>query len=300
MTVVHFEIVHSIGYQYSRDVFLEPHEVRLQPRACSYQSLRDFQLEVSPTPKGISHGLDAEGNSVTSIWFDGLHSELNVTARSSVECRGENPFDFLLRWSGYHLPLKYDPLTAQLLDPVLRYPFTASSDREIEALARELSDQSDNQLLPFLNRLNEFLYVEFEHTHRELGGAWPASFTLGERRGACRDLAVLFAAVCRQQGVACRFVSGYQEGDTQQERRELHAWAEVFIPGAGWRGYDPTHGLAVADRHVPVAASVSAKHAAPLIGTFRGDDATATMRTHVDIQVTQASRRRVQAQQHQE
>ena len=84
--------------------------------------------------------------------------------------------------------------------------------------------------------------------------------------GSCRDYAVLFMEVCRAMGIPARFVSGYQEGDTEQESRDLHAWAEVYLPGAGWRGYDPTLGLVVSDRHIPLAASAIPSYASAIEG----------------------------------
>jgi transglutaminase-like putative cysteine protease len=106
--------------------------------------------------------------------------------------------------------------------------------------------------------------------HREQGPPWPAERTLRERRGACRDLAVLFNDVCRFVGFPARFVSGYQVDVPEEARPELHAWSEVYLPGAGWRGFDPSQGLAVADRHVPLAASRTPWMASPTSGTYRG------------------------------
>lgn len=292
-----FDIVHTIGYAFSRDVFLEPHEVRLQPRNCGSQTLEKFHLEVNPEPAGISYCLDAEGNQVASLWFDGLHQELKVTVRSHVRTQRENPFDYLLRKNECQLPLQYDATTAPLLGPALRFAATSKPQDDLQAFAGKLSGRADHQLLRFLDLLNDTLYSEFECIHRETGDAWPASYTLAKRRGACRDLAMLFIAICRCREIAARFVSGYQQGDREQDERHLHAWAEVFIPGAGWRGYDPTHGLAVADGHVAAATSVSPQLAAPLVGSFRGTGVTATLRTRLDIEIVQDSRMIQQIQQ---
>lgn len=96
---------------------------------------------------------------------------------------------------------------------------------------------------------------------------------------------------CRAVGLGARFVSGYQEGDPEQERRDLHAWAEVYLPGGGWRGYDPTHGLAVADRHVALAAGMRPALAAPITGTFRGTGASSRMQTDIKINVSDRAKR---------
>ena len=106
------------------------------------------------------------------------------------------------------------------------------------------------------------------------------------RTGACRDLTVLFMECCRSLGLAARFVSGYQEGDKGTDRRYMHAWAEVYLPGGGWRGFDPTHGIAVTDRHVAVASGPTPATAAPISGTFRGTGAIARMEAALRIEVT--------------
>lgn len=281
-----FAILHTISYQYSRDVFLEPHEVRMQPRNCGVQSLQQFELDVDPLPAGVAHCIDAEGNNFVSLWFDGLHSEFRVTARSRVQCTRHNPYDYLLRTSDCRLPPKYASETGKLLRPAIQPPGDSRQQGRVQSFAEELSRQSDGQLQAFLDLLNSRLYTDFESIHRAEGRPWPAAYTLNTRHGACRDLAVLFAAACRSVGLAARFVSGYQAGDDGEKQRDLHAWAEVFVPGAGWRGYDPTHGLAVSDRHVAVAASASSDLAAPLIGSFRGDRATVRMTAAIDLQIS--------------
>ena len=278
-----YDITHSICYFYSRDVFLEPHSVLMQPRNCGSQTLEDFELEIDPAPAGLSQCIDAEGNIYNSIWFDGLHSELKVTARSCVKCERNNPFDYLWQSDKYQLPLKYDTNIEHILAPYFQFQFSSEESYDLEAFSTEICEKASGQLLAFLDQLTETLYKDFDCIHREIGNAWPASYTLGERHGACRDLAVLFMAACRCQGIAARFVSGYQEGDSEQDQRHLHAWAEVYIPGAGWRGYDPTHGLAVANRHVAVAASTFPNYAAPLKGSFRGSNVTMTMKTEIDL-----------------
>ena len=149
-------------------------------------------------------------------------------------------------------------------------------------------------MLAFLNQLNSTLYREFEFMHRDFGNPHPPEVTLTTRRGACRDLSVLFIDACRAMGLAARFVSGYQEGDPNQTERNLHAWAEVYLPGAGWRGYDPTHGLAVSDRHVVITAVADPGLSTPVIGTFRGTGVTSTL--SVDIAVNVESSAAVQLQ----
>ena len=101
--------------------------------------------------------------------------------------------------------------------------------------------------------------------------------------GACRDVSVLFNDACRSLGLPARFVSGYFEGDPDNPENDLHAWSEVYLPGAGWRGFDPTHGLAVAARHVALIAGIEPDQAAPLTGSFRGTEATSEIEFDVKI-----------------
>lgn len=289
--LVQFDISHTLRYRYSRAVFLEPHELRLQPRDAAHQRLRSFALSIEPEPAGRSQMLDAEGNSLVNIWFDGLHDELLLSVRSRVETRRTNPFDYLLQTERHGLPLRYDAATEAVL-PLESRRRTCFGEGEgspgtdeVAAFTERLARDHDRQLVPFLNALNQTIYDDFEFLRREEGPPWSADRTLAGKRGACRDLAVLFIEACRSQGAAARFVSGYQEGDPDQDHRDLHAWVEVLIPGAGWRGFDPTHGLAVGDGHVEVAASVLPALATPVIGSIRGTGATAELETHITIDV---------------
>jgi len=107
---------------------------------------------------------------------------------------------------------------------------------------------------------------------------------LRRKEGACRDLAVLFMDICRSLGLAARFVSGYKYSPDTPDQHELHAWAEVYLPGAGWRGYDPSWGLAVADHHVALAAGPAPQDAMPVTGTFRGTDVLSSLDYSVEIE----------------
>ena len=148
----------------------------------------------------------------------------------------------------------------------------------------DLLGKTQGQTLDFLNQLTTRLHRSTEKVTRTEPGIQSPAETLSTQRGACRDLALVFMVACRQVGVPARFVSGYQQGDPDEPRRDLHAWAEVFLPGFGWRGYDPTHGLAVADAHVAVAASALPQNAASITGTFRGTDATSTLEHLITLQ----------------
>lgn len=280
-----FRIRHHTHYRYSRPVFLEPHVVRLCPQGNANQRVASFALQIEPRPSDRSEYMDAEGNTVTQIWFRDLTDVLRVTGETTVETLCANPFDYLVDAGAQRLPVDYSELDAMRLTSCRT---RTAKVEAIEKLAATLADKAGGQTQQYLPILNDWIYTNHRTIIREDGDPWPAEVTLERAEGSCRDLVVLFMELCRAQGLAARFVSGYQEGDPDQEHRDLHAWAEVYLPGGGWRGFDPTHGLAVADRHVMLAASCRPEGAAPISGTFRGTGATAVMSAKIEIDVTAA------------
>jgi transglutaminase-like putative cysteine protease len=280
-----FHIEHVTEYRFQPAVFLEPHQLRLQPRTDGSQVLRNFALAIEPEPMVLSHVLDPEGNVVACAWFREKHDRLAIVARSEVETTRENPFDYLLTPKSCRLPVGYSPGEVATLGlGRVRQQRGAGADL-VYALANRLLSAQGSELIPFLSGLNLAIYEQLETIHRPEGDPWAPASTLEMRRGACRDLAVLFIDACRAVGLAARFVSGYHEGDVVAGHHELHAWAEVYLPGAGWRGYDPTLGLAVADRHVAVAASNDPCVTSPVTGTFRGSPVDAATHAEVHLRV---------------
>lgn len=259
-------VVHSTTYRYSGPVHLEPHTVRLRPREDASQRLLQFALEITPTPAGRAEWLDQDGNVVTQIWFEGLTGELRVQSSFQVETRRENPFDYMLLPSDRDVPVQYDEALRGPLAPYLR----VDHDPAVREFARQTAVESEWQTVRFLGNLNRNLFESTRHISRPSGAPLQAAQTLAAREGSCRDVAVLFCAACRAMGVAARFVSGYEHGSALDDRSDLHAWAEVYLQGGGWRGYDPSRGLAVGTSHVPVAAAADAALAAPIIGNYRG------------------------------
>ena len=278
-----YRITHLTRYDYDRPVFLEPQTIRLQPRSDPFQRLDEFGMEVTPPPSQLAAALDPQGNSIRCAWFEGLTESLTVRVEAAVETLLANPFDYMLTAAGCEtLPMRYPPEDETLLNPCLEGPAQADA---VADFARSVAEDVELRTMPFLTALTDRLFDRWEVEIRETGDPHPPEQTLREEKVACRDLAVLFMACCRSLGIASRFVSGYQEGDREAGRRDMHAWAEVYLPGGGWRGYDPTHGLAVADRHIAVAAAPTPAGAAPISGSFRGTDATARMQAEVRIDV---------------
>lgn len=281
-----FTITHTTEYRFTRPVFFEPHQLRFQPRVDGSQRLVEFDLQIEPKPAGMTQALDLEGNVVTLAWFNNLHERMLLRATSVVETTRDNPYDFLLTPTNQRLPINYQPWElAQLAPALARVPTSIHVD-PVHELAMQLREAARNEVVPFLIRLTETIYDRFRVIHREKGAPWPPATTMEQRQGACRDLTVLFIDICRVVGLAGRFVSGYQEGDNEQDKRHLHAWAEVYLPGAGWRGFDPTHGLAVADRHVAIAAAIEPQHASPVIATYRGNQVEVELLADICIQTT--------------
>lgn len=279
---MHFRVTHTKSYRYSQPVFLEPHALRMKPRQDPYQRLASYEMAIEPAPAGQTEILDANGNSATLAWFDGQSDHMAVTVSFEVETLLTNPFDYLLASEeNLRLPMQYGGLTASLI---------ACRERPTEMdsvvrFAAGIAEEANGRAIDFVNLLNTRIYKTLEQEVREDGPAHPADETLARGAGTCRDAAVLFNAACRAVGIAARFVSGYQEGDRDQDLRHLHAWSEVYLPHAGWRGYDPTHGLVVSDRHVALAAAPEPIGAMPLTGSFRGTGATWEMAYDLQIEV---------------
>jgi len=220
---------------------------------------------------------------VSQIWFEEELDQFEIEVTMQVETLRSNAFDYILTPEAAVLPIQHehdDNCARAYLERI-------TPDDSVTVFAAELSLAVNRDTVSFLNRLNRQLFAEFSHMHRETGVPQSPAFTLQSRSGACRDLAVLFVDCCRAEGIAARFASGYQKGNLQSERRHLHAWPEVYLPGGGWRGFDPTHGEAVADTHVTVAAAAHPRDTMPVTGSFFGEGATSKLDFTLDIQVSE-------------
>lgn len=274
-----FDVTHRTIYHYSAPVTLDPHVIRMRPRSDGAQQILRYEEHITPTPILHSCAPDITGNPVTYVRFEGQPTELIVEISFGVETMRENAFDYLVSEAGaMSLPALYSENNR--LGPCL-LPYEYNVD--VQALSERIAAESGHNTMQFLSNLNYWIQAECKHYIREEGEPLSAATTLAQRAGSCRDLAVLFIDVCRMQGVAARFVSGYHAGEPDHDRRYLHAWAEVYLPGGGWRGYDPTHAVAVANRHVAVAAAPHPRDAAPIIGAYRGDGITSKMSVEISI-----------------
>jgi len=281
---VHYRITHDTRYQYSQPVQLRPHTLRLCPRNDGIQWLRKFEIVVSPQPSQQRYWLDADGNTCLQVTFDAAIESLKIITTSEVETTRENPFDYLAEPWALQLPVDYPSAIALQLKPYLEWPAGWGVDEALSPdvidVARQIKRESNYSVGYFLTSLAQFIPEQCAYQQRLEGDPYPPAVTLAKRSGTCRDYAVLFVAVCRAVGLAARFVSGYQEGDLDGDvPHDLHAWAEVYVPGGGWRGFDPTLGLAVGDRHIALAAAVDPKQAAPVSGKLASGPSSLTAET---------------------
>lgn len=273
-------IAHQFTYRYSAPVQLGSHLLRLRPREDGGQRLHDFQVEVTPTPLGRCGLVDLYGNGVLQLWFDDRAIDtLSVRTAATVSTERPNPFDFLLEPWATTLPIDYPSSQRRALEPFLG----DRADPVATQLAWELCDRAGNNTITFLGLLNQQIYSHCTYEIRETGEPYPAGFTWQQRRGSCRDLAVLFMETCRAIGLGTRFVSGYEVGDPEHPHKYLHAWVEVYLPGGGWRGYDPTQGLAVGDGYIVVATAPDARQAAPFPGLYHGRNVSAALTSRLEI-----------------
>lgn len=281
-----YKLRHRTWYEYSHPVFIEPHLIRLHPRSDPAQKLIFFNLSVAPEPAGLSEGLDAESNPFHLVWFNDLTERFQITTDCIVETTRTNPFDSFLT-SGDTLPVRLLPGERAVLGQCLDWQALTGADGQapLTALCDRAMSESGGKVLTFIDRLNHHLFADIEKIVRLEAGIQSVWETLVRGRGACRDTAVVFMAACRKMGIPARFVSGCQEGDPDTPEADLHAWAEIYLPGFGWKGYDPTHGLAVADRHIAYGASALPENTAPLSGTFRGTGASASLSHSIELQI---------------
>lgn len=279
-----YQISHQTTYSYNQAVRLKPHLLRLYPRSDRFIQVKQCSLIVQPQPEARSDFIDLDGNNLIKLWFNEPTKQLSIQILSQIETSCINPFQYLLESWAISIPFDYPQSLFQQLQPYLQ-PYSFVSDRSALELAQELLSASNGNTIDFLFKLNQRIYEDCQYIVRETGAPWAAGITWRGKQGSCRDYSVLFMEVCRSMGIAARFVSGYQEGDSDMSSRDLHGWVEVYLPGAGWRGYDPTLGLVVSDRHIPLAASAIPQYTIPIQGTVIPVDYTQKITSAMNAQI---------------
>lgn len=273
-----FEIDHLTRYRYSLPVQLGEHLLRFLPAATAAQRPGLCEVRTDPAPAGLEPFVDAWGNRVQRVWFQGDCEALEIRAHLEVETLDLGPVG-----SPGDFPLSPDyGADAAWLGP---YRVPLEDPAALEGFVRPLLATAGGSGLGFVEALNLAVNGLYHRGVRLDGPPMHPAQTLAAGAGVCRDLAVLFMAACRQVGLAARFVSGYQQGDGTRQLRYLHAWPEVYVPGGGWFGFDPTHGTAVGADHVAVAAAPSAAAVTPVEGgySFVGAQLDSTLETEIVI-----------------
>ncbi len=281
-------IIHVTRYEYSQPVTFAPHAIYLRPRESPRQRLHRFELTLSSPARRVATN-DPEGNALEWAYFDAstFASALEFRAESLVETLDENPFDFFLKPSALTYPFLYDNGEHYVLTPYLAPP-AGTDPAALRAWLDTHLTAPPADTVAFLTALNIAVKNALAYTVREEPGIQTPAQTLAFGSGSCRDYAVFFIALCRSLGIAARFVSGYLHeppapGVTHPVPPTLHAWAEVYLPGAGWRGLDPTRGMACDDCWVPIAHSAIAESVNPVQGTFFGAGVASTMHSHLTL-----------------
>ncbi len=274
-----FSVRHLTRYNYSEPIRLGPHLLRLTPRggaASGGGTLIAQDLSVTPAPAAREEARGADGSPFTRLEFAGETRVFAVESRFTFDTAAPEPLVLPLPglpWAAPGLPETLGP--GQGRDAV---------DPEVARFSDALMRRAGGQSATFLATLTAELFTRTDRHIRPSGYAQSAAETLITARGACRDIAVLFIAAVRAQGMPARFVSGYQaRAESVDGKRHLHAWPEVYIPGTGWRGFDPTHGLPVTDGHVALCAAADQLGTMPIEGGFWGGNVTSTLEYSVEI-----------------
>ncbi|MBP6386064.1 MAG: transglutaminase family protein [Pseudarcicella sp.] len=263
---MHLEIIHHFLYKYTNNVLLEPHIMYAYPKKSSLLKLLSFDMDVFPKPSNVVKNLDISDNIQHILYFFEPTQVLEIKVKSIIELSQFNPFSFLYLPETTHLlPFEYAQNEMLMLSPYLQKTQVTTL---IEQQARLLASQAHWNTSDFLLQLNQYIN-SFQYEARLEGDPYSPEKTLIQKKGSCRDFSVLFIVMARALGVASRFVSGYYYTNQSQEQT-LHAWVEVYLPGGGWRGYDPTQNCLVSGNHIPLGTSAYPQMVAPLMGTYRG------------------------------
>jgi uncharacterized protein (DUF2126 family)/transglutaminase-like putative cysteine protease len=268
-------INHRTEYLFDRPVSVSPHVVRLRPAPHTRSPIESYSLKVLPQEHFINWQQDPFGNYLARLVFpepvESLCFEVDLVADIVVI----NPFDFFVEKYAEHYPFRYPPELKKQLAPYLEITEDGPLLREwLKGVNRSRQEVNN-----FLVDLNQQLEKDIEYTIRLQPGVQSCEETLEKALGSCRDTGWLLVQILRHLGLAARFVSGYLlqltpdekplEGPagTDHDFTDLHAWAEVYVPGAGWLGLDPTSGLFAGEGHIPLACTPHPVSAAPITGS---------------------------------
>ena len=262
--------IHNLEYSYEESVQLGEHRLCIKPRSHGFQRLINFDLNISPNPKILYPLLAASGEEINRITFEGYTNNLSIKAVSEVETLKHPDIFDGVKERDLTLPFCRSIINRDLQGALEGWMPNGQHDPSAVELAQEALAGSSNNALSFIYQLIEIIQDRVKYTKRHTGPAWPASRTLRERVGSCRDLAMLMVEACRSVGIPSRFVSGYHFEDPLPNEFDLHAWAELYIPGAGWRGFDPSGKGLIDERYLTLVSSSKSNLTAVITGNFRG------------------------------
>ncbi len=273
---IHVALNHVTHYRYDRPIQLGPQVVRLRPAPHSRTRILSYSMRVEPVQHFINWQQDPQSNYLARLVFPERTTEFRVEVDLVAEMAVMNPFDFFLEPSAETFPFQYDAALAIELQPYLRREeSTPSFQAYLDAVVREPTPTST-----FLMQLNQRLQKDISYLIRMEPGVQTPEQTLLNASGSCRDTGWLLVQLLRHLGLAARFVSGYLiqlksdmksldgPSGTEVDFTDLHAWCEVYLPGAGWIGLDPTSGLYAGEGHIPLACSPEPSSAAPISGAI--------------------------------
>ena len=258
-------ISHKTAYKYDRFIALSPHIIRLRPAPHSRTPIEAYSLKIKPDNHFINWQQDPFGNYLARIVFPEKTKELSIEVEIIADLITINPFDFFVDEYAKDFPFSYKEDLKKELTPYLEITDDGKLLKEFMAKL----DMSQKSIIDFLVYLNTQIYNSLNYTIRLDPGVQTCETTLGNKLGSCRDYAWLFVQVLRHLGLASRFVSGYLvqlkadvkslDGPSgpEEDFTDLHAWTEVYIPGAGWVGLDSTSGLFAGEGHIPLACTPS-------------------------------------------
>ncbi|GAA3597656.1 transglutaminase family protein [Flavivirga amylovorans] len=261
------KIIHETKYNFSSEVYLEPHQLRLKPKSTSFCVLDSFDLEIHPNPMATREQIDPENNTIHFVWFQNKTKELIIRTNSLITISEYNPFTFIIFPSQYlQVPFNYTEELKTALFASLR---NMDIDQSLKDYSSSVLEKSNNTI-DFLTNLTQQIHNDFELCYRHEGYPFDPNKTFNLKKGSCRDLAWMQIHLFRNLGIAARFVSGYYYIKVDKPKYELHAWGELFIPGAGWVGFDPSYGVVTGNAHIALVSSSHFDQTMPVTGTIRG------------------------------
>ena len=293
---------HRTSYRFDRHVAVGPHEIRLRPAPHCRTPVLGYSLNVSPEPHFLNWQQDPYGNWVARLVFPERADHLTIEVDLTADLTVVNPFDFFVEEYAEKYPFAYRTELAKELIPFLEtMPPGPRLAAWLEAFRATILPGENTVLL--LVRLNQLLQSQIGYLVRMEPGVQTTELTLERASGSCRDSGWLLVQILRHLGIAARFASGYLvqlvadvkaldgPSGTDHDFTDLHAWAEAYIPGAGWVGLDPTSGLLAGEGHLPLACTADPGNAAPVIGytdvcTVDFDFTMSVTRVHEDPRVT--------------